>query len=75
MVRLDVSIVSRNGYEKFTRLLVTELVKAVSAVLQQLCHDAVNRLQQRSEGSYLSIGVTFPVALLCVSGVAATRLR
>lgn len=72
MMRFTVTLVGRIRAERLTRLLVTESVKAIDAVVQQLVHDAVSRLRYGFERAFSTVCVPFPVASTRVSGVAVT---
>lgn len=74
MVRWNVAIVDCHREEKLARSLVTEFVSAVITIVQQLGYDAVSRLRQGTERSYLTERVLYPMSLTNISGAADSRI-
>lgn len=63
LVRLNVAIVARNWAEMLTRSLMTKLVSAFDAIVQHLGYVSEIQFRQCLEMTYLSVRVTYPVAL------------
>lgn len=52
LVRLNIALIDRSRAEKLTRFLLIEYVNTVDAAVQQLGHNAVDRLRQGLKRAY-----------------------
>lgn len=75
MIRLNIAIVRLNRVEKLVRLLVSEFVNAIEAVVQQLGYDVLSWLRQGLKRAYSVGHLSCPVAPTYVSGLSTTSIR